>query len=621
MNQFWWSKYGGSEMRKLNFGEGRRAAGFFRLCLGIIVTFSLVMGGMALNTQPVQAVDIIPAGTTPLPLTECQPFTMTFSLTPTPCAPGYTPVYTFYVLGTLPPNSTFDPNTGILAGCPDIGTSGQFGTFQIVGSEFAPPWPNPWDPPCGMNWSNFGDGIVNWTIGPVIPSPPLTITPTPFQVAWENMPYTITLAATGCSGIAANYNWACTGLPAGLALDPATGIISGTPAPGTCGGPYTVMVTCTDTSMCPTAGCCPPVTAPLYFFVDCWANYLAMITTYYTTACDFTVNIGPGLAYGKTDVVIDGSPEATLAGNGSKTFTSVPCESHLVVVDQIVQGPDPKTRYTCVGSNQKWVSDMDNIAYFDYAPDMWIDTGSDPAGVTQPPNAGFYAVGANFISSAPSPVQSNSQQGTKYIFRAWRLPDGSTNPSRDLWFIVNVRGTATALYDTYYELILKSDFPAVLEKSWEPAGSNAKWKLALQPVPFPNFFGALGGVYEPTNAEGSHNMTGPYTQEIMWRENWFWPIFWIVVTLLAIAAAIFFILRNRKKQSGAGDTAGGPGAPTQPRTDAVAEKSQVKPAVSATPEKTALPEAEPTRNPDFCPNCGNPVDREAKFCKKCGNKL
>jgi hypothetical protein len=114
-------------------------------------------------------------------------------------------------------------------------------------------------------------------------------------------------------------------------------------------------------------------------------------------------------------------------------------------------------------------------------------------------------------------------------------------------------------------LTLKSDSPAVLEKSWELAGSTATWNLALQPSPFRNFFGALGGVYEPTNAQGSHTMAGPYTQEIEWRENWFWPIFWIVVTLLAIAAAVFFGLRRKP---GAAAPARQVRAPSQPPPDA-----------------------------------------------------
>jgi hypothetical protein len=465
------------------------------------------------------------------------------------------------------------------------------------------------------------------------------------------MPYYITLTATGCSATP-TYNWAATGLPAGLVLDPATGIISGIPAPGTCGGPYTVNVTCTDTSMCPTAGCCPPVTTPLYLYVDCWANYLAFVTTYTTTtACDFTVNIGPGLAYGTTNVVIDGNPEATLAGNGTELFTSVPCESHLVVVDQTVQGADPKTRYACIGSNSKMVSDVDNVAYFDYAPEIWIDTGSDPAGVAQPPGQGFYAAGAGFSSSSPSPVQLSSQPGTKYLFRQWSLPDSSTNPNRDLWFTVTNAGKATALYDTYYLLQVKSDYPAVDESSYELKGSTASYNLALQATPMPGFWGALGGVLRPMNSSGTHLMDSPYTQKINWSEDWFWPVFWIVVTLLAIAAVVFYWLR--RKRGGAAWTAGKTGVLTQPpadetttvkteKVDTAKKKAPPKaaavnpvksaPAVSvAPPTKKALPKAEPKEKPEkkpeekepasFCPKCGSPANPGAAFCKKCGNKL
>ena len=618
-------------MRTSNLGKGRRTAGF---CLGIIISLILATGGMVLTAVPVAAVfDIVAPFNFPVDnVTECQPFTINHNFSTAgeacPLPPPGDSVF-FWGWGN-PTWVNIDPITGVISGCVDNGTAPGPYTFQVWATKhYALPPASACMPPVPW-WNSANNYTVTLNVVPQAPC--ISINPAIYPSAWENVPYAIALSVAGGTGI---YIWSAAGLPPGLGLDPGTGIISGIPGPGTC-GLWTVTVTCADNASCGGPGCCPAVTAPLYLPVDCWANYYGFVTTYATTACDFTVNIGPGLVYGMTNVMIDGNPEATLAGNGAETFTSVPCESHLVVVDQIVQGPDPKTRYSCVGSNQKWVSDIDRTAYFDYAPDMWIDTGSDPAGVAQPPNAGFHAIGSNFITSAPSPVQLGGQPGTKYIFRAWRLPDGSTNLNRDLSFTVSSAGQATALYDTYYELTLKSDFPAVLEKSWEPAGSNATWKLALQPLPFPNFFGILGGAYEPVNAEGSHNMTGPYTQEIEWQENWFWPIFWIVIILLAIAAAVFFLLRRKPVTAAPAVGAGAPSpdaavtavkaatvAAVEPESlpkAAPAEPIKVMPAASAVPEK-ALPEAEAKDKPNFCPKCGNPVDKDAEFCKKCGNKL
>jgi hypothetical protein len=620
-------------MRTSSLGKDRRIGGFFRLFLGIIVSLTLAMGGMALIITPAMAqFNIVPPFDPPAEnVTECQPFTIDFGFATNGVETCLNPppAEHIYFWGSGNPGWVIvDQDTGILSGCVENGTAPGPITFDVRASQlYEHPGPLESNCPFGWPWWPSVDHY-NVTLDVQPQAPCISINPSFVPVAWENVPFATTLSVTGGTG---SYNWTATGLPAGLNLDINTGIVSGVPGPGTC-GLWTVTVTCADTGTCAGPGCCPPVTAPLYLLVDCWANYLGMVTTYTsTTACDFTVNIGPGLAYGTTNVLIDGSPEATLAGNGSELFTSVPCESHLVVVDQTVQGPDPKTRYACIGSNQKWVSDIDSIAYFDYAPEIWIDTGSNPAGVAQPPGAGFYAAGAGFSSSAPSPVQPGSLAGTKYVFRQWSLPDGSTNPNRDLWFTVTNAGKATALYDTYYELILTSDFPAVLEKSWEPSGSNATWKLALQPIPFPNFFGGIGGVYEPVNAEGSHNMTGPYTQEIMWQENWFWPIFWIVLALLAIAAAIFFVVRSSRKRVGPDGTEGKTESSTQPHVDAPVKAAPVevapveatpeKPAVSAIPEKKALTEAEQKDKPNFCPKCGSPVDEGSEFCKKCGNKL
>jgi len=59
-----------------------------------------------------------------------------------------------------------------------------------------------------------------------------------------------TVTATGGSG---SYAWSATGLPAGLGMGSATGIISGTPTANS-GSPYSVQVTVTDSNSAKTTG-------------------------------------------------------------------------------------------------------------------------------------------------------------------------------------------------------------------------------------------------------------------------------------------------------------------------------------------------------------------------------
>jgi len=526
-------------MRTSNFVEGRHVVVFFRLCLAILIALTLAVGEMVLNTEPVQAIGIDADPVPPIDVPECAPFTIQFTATGTVCTPPPNPF--FWTWGAVPAWMTLDPNTGLLTGCPPLGEDGNTYNFWVGVSEFTA-WP-----PCGPFFVAMPVTIN--VIGPSLPCD-MVIDPTFYPVAWENVPFSMTLSVTGGVG---PFDWAATDLPAGLSVTDATnGIISGTPAPGTC-GVYTVTANVTDTGTC----CCPPVSRPFILIVDCYANY--PITIYYTTACDFTVEIGPGLTQGLTKVLIDGSHEATLVGGQSEIFTSVPCQSHLVTVDQIISGSDPQTRFAVTGPNQKTVTDIDNYAYFDYAREVYIGTSSDPSGLTQPPGAGFYAVGNYFSSTAPSTIDSDIQNGIKYVFREWKLPDGSTCPTRDLVFTANQGGTTTAAYDTYYLLTLKSDYPHIEERSWERQGGIAAWNLSLRAVPMESGFWAfLGGTISPVNSSGTQTMTGPSTVEILWRPNYTGPIIATVIVLLVIAGLIYLVYRLRAKP------AAQPTAPTGP---------------------------------------------------------
>jgi len=573
-------------MRTWNFGKCRKTAVFFRLFLVTIVALSLVMGGISLNTQPVDAIITVTPSPTIAMWTESMtilPITFTHgpSANPPPFPATPPEVFFFWMWGNIPPGLNLDMNTGVLSGCITPGTPPGSATFWVgCTAVVAVPANVDWSVPLIPN-----AGQVNWTIIAFPGCTAMVIDPTPIPVAWEGVPFTMANTVTGGVG---PYTWGATGLPAGLTIDPGTGLITGTPGPGTCNTINNVTITVTDTSDC----FCPPATRPLILFVDCWANYLPIF--YYTTSCDFNIEIGPGLTLGQTNVLVDGAHEATLAGGQSQTFTSVPCESHLVMVDQTVQVPNSNTRFSVIGSNIKTVTDVDNYAYFDYAQEVYIQTASEPPGKTQPPGAGYYAVGSNFSSTAPSTIESDIGNGIKYVFWEWQLPDGTTRPNVNLVFTVNQGGTAVAKYKTYYQLILHSEYPAINESSFEPAGSTATWNLSLHAVPLLGLWGFLGGVQSPLNASGSQLMTGPSTVEILWGPNYTMPIIAIIIVLLVIAGLIYLIYRLR-----AGSTRQATG----------------------TGVKEASSKAKETAAENFCPKCGNPVDKDAGYCKKCGKKL
>ena len=330
---------------------------------------------------------------------------------------------------------------------------------------------------------------------------------------------------------------------------------------------------------------------------------------------DFNVVIGPGLTAGQTTVLINGLQEATLTGGGSQTFTSPQGQSNMVSVDQTIPGPDAQTRFSVRGPNEILVNEGNTAAFFDYAREVLIETGSSPGGIAQPAGAGLCVVGSNFNTTAPSPVDSIGQKGVKYLFRQWTLPDGSKNPNRDLLFIVGNAGKVVAEYDTYYLLNVVSDYPSVSESSWELKDSTATYDLALKDVPIPNFWGAIGGVMKPVNGSGTHLMTGPDTVKIAWTYDYTVPIIIIVVILLLIIGLVLFLTLRRKK-TGASVVSTGPATQSPP---AVSEAGKTAPAVTGADEKTVLHEA--TDRPNFCPKCGAPVEKDAVFCKKCGTKL
>ena len=138
-------------------------------------------------------------------------------------AGGTTPFNWSITLGALPTGMTLNPTTGLISGTPTVGVSNLKLVFQVTDSSI--PAQN-----------------ASATLFLTVTSPALTITTTSLPNGGMGVPYSQTLAASGGT---IPYSWQVSSgtLPAGLTLNPSSGLISGTPTASVNATPLTFMVT------------------------------------------------------------------------------------------------------------------------------------------------------------------------------------------------------------------------------------------------------------------------------------------------------------------------------------------------------------------------------------------
>jgi sugar lactone lactonase YvrE len=337
------------------------------------------------------------------------PYTWTAVLT------GGTPPYTASVSG-LPPGLTLDPASGAISGIPTAQGIFDFtytltdsGTIAATGA------------PAQVFGQNFRIAIT----GP----PFVNTTSLPAGIVNQAYPATAVVVGGGTAG----YTWAITqgALPAGLALDTATGIVSGTPIAA---GSFPITVTITDSSS-------PALTATQRFTLVVDAPLVIQTTSLRAVAgtpyaTTFTATGGNPLGNYTWSIVSTGAPafvSLSPTGQFALSAASTPGSYPLVIQVQDLSGNIASAPVTVNVAPALSINDASTlptgVVGIPYSKGLsasggvpanyiWSATGL-PASLTLAPNG---TLSGTLISGGPVIFTAQVTNGAQTATRTFTLP-------------------------------------------------------------------------------------------------------------------------------------------------------------------------------------------------------
>lgn len=209
--------------------------------------------------------------------------------------------------------------------------------------------------------------------------------------------------------------------------------------------------------------------------------------------------------YGTT-VFIDGAPNGTVLGGGSRTFTFAVGTSHAIRVEQYVSG-SAGTRYYC--STNTASASKSGSQTFSYSTQFMLTVNSAYGKAS-----GDGWKDANSYAQASLDVtQISSGVGSRQLFVAWGGDASGANPSSNP-VLMDGPKTAIANWKTQYLLTVKTD-PGGLDSTgsgWYDAGSTAVFNIVSPSSGPPGVryaFTSWSGNYTGNSPSGSMAMDGP----------------------------------------------------------------------------------------------------------------
>jgi hypothetical protein len=256
------------------------------------------------------------------------------------------------------------------------------------------------------------------------------------------------------------------------------------------------------------------------------------------------------------DVSVDGQPYKSLSSARDIKIAFDRGTTHTIAASKLVLGP-PGVRYMC-DTNQTNVSNATSQVFI-YATEYLVNITSEPNGILDMPQFGWYRSGASLSVKPTGGDVVYTTQGTRLVFDAWYMNDRrlTTEPTA---MIVSEPIRLEARYGTEYYLNVTSPFGITTGSGWYKKDTTAPFSVDTALLPAPGSLGVLGLRKSFDGWVGSQNFLGtqqeihgaivmrePATITAIWSDDWTALMLNVLVILFAAIVGGTVLVMSRRK--------------------------------------------------------------------------
>ena len=308
-----------------------------------------------------------------------------------------------------------------------------------------------------------------------------------------------------------------------------------------------------------------------------------------------------------TTLQVDGNKVADMKGGDVQVLSYTIGTSHTFQVDQYVSGASGY-RYYCTSNS--WTAGAEGSNQFNYATQVYLDVSTDPTGITDVTQPGWYAAGSSAsISSVPNEL--DGPPGVKYKFAEWTV-DGTARAGNGFVVVMDAPHKVIAKFDTNFKLTVVSDYGNPQGSGYYKAGETATFSVdSPVGIGIQQVFVQWKGDYSGKDPKASVTMDGPKTVTAVWTTSYF-QLYLVIGAIAAIVVLVGLLLWRRSRA--------GPSTLKQPPPSPAPETSETAVETPSTTEPAEITPKPAVTIARRCTNCGRELQKDQIYCPECGQK-